>query len=414
MKQQWLKESELKAIQNKMLKVIISHAFDNVPFYRCKMKSANITPQDIRCAEDLQKFPITTKQEIRDNFPAGILSKGTDLTNCWISKTSGSTGIPLNMVYDIKAEDFQKAVALRPNLSCGQRVWDRWAVFTSPSHISPKKWFQKLGLFSPDFVSLFDPVDEQISKLRKIKPKIIDGYASSIYLLSRRILDTGDTTLSPKLIYCTSEMLTQDMRKTIESAFSVPVLDQYGCVELGRTAWECLEHSGYHIDCDAVVMEFLRDSLQVTPGERGEVTYTGLYNLSMPLIRYSIGDIAIPSDEKCPCGRGLPLMKILEGRKDAFMQTPDGRIFSPIIWTVMMRGISGIGEFRAVQEKIDCIKVILVSGPDYTPATDREIEKSIKNALGNEMNVIVQLADELPRDKSCKVRSALSNVPINW
>ena len=108
MKQQWLKPKELEAIQMKMLRGILKHAYANVPLYHDKFRSVGIFPDDIKCIEDLQKLPLTAKKEVKDNFPHRILTQGTDINKCWISQTSGSTGIPLKMVYGKKDEDYQK------------------------------------------------------------------------------------------------------------------------------------------------------------------------------------------------------------------------------------------------------------------------------------------------------------------
>lgn len=414
MKQQWLKPKELEAIQLKMLRGIVKHAYTYVPFYHEKFRSVGIYPDDITSLEDLQKIPITTKKEVKENFPHRILSKGTDINSCWISQTSGSTGIPLKMVYGSRDEDYQKAVALRPNLSCGQKIRDKWAVFTSPSHIVKKKWFQKMRVFSPEFISLFHEPDEHIQILKKIDPDILDGYASSIYLVAKKLRETGNDGIKPRLIFSTSELLTEDMRSCIESAFCVDVLDQFGCVELGRTAWECHEHAGYHIDSDAVVMEFLHEDMAVASGERGEIAYTGLYNYTMPLIRYSIGDIGVPSNELCPCGRGLPLMKLIEGRCDAFMTAPNGQIFSPIIWTVLMRGIPGIRQFKVIQEYSDLITIYIVKDQAFNESTIERIVNETKEAMGKETRVNVEIVEEITRDPSGKNRCAVSKVPFSW
>lgn len=413
MKQQWLKTSELEEIQRKMLRGIIKHAYENVPFYHRKFRSVGVMPDDIKTVDDLKKIPITTKQELRDNFPDTI-AKGVNLNNCDVSKTSGSTGIPLTVYYSERDDDYEKAIALRPNLSCGQKMRDKWMVITSPDHVVPKRWFQRLRIFAPEFISLFDNVKRQISILESFNPEVLDGYPSSIYLIAKEIEETGNDKIHPKIIFTTAELLTDDMRKHIESVFGVEVYDQFGCVELARTAWECPEHCGYHIDIDAVIMEFLRDGVPVTSGERGEIVYTGLYQHAMPFIRYAIGDIGIPTDEKCPCGRGLPLMRVLEGRSDAFVQTPDGRIFSPIIWTILLRPFSEIAQFKVIQEKKDLIKVQIVMGRNFSQETIEQVKREIKNVLGEDINIEIEIVNEIPKEKSGKVRSVVSRVPIDW
>ncbi|MBP1910656.1 phenylacetate--CoA ligase family protein [Methanolobus bombayensis] len=414
MKQQWLTPSEIQEIQNKKIRNIIKHAYTNIPFYRQKFKAAGISPDDIRTVDDLIKVPITTKEELKTNFPDNIVAKGVDLNKCWLPHTSGSTGIPLTIAYGQNDEDYQKAVALRPNLSCGQKIRDKWAVFTSPSHIVQKKWFQKLNIFAPQFISLFDEVDSQINSLESINPNIVDGYSSSIYLLARRLKETENENINPNIIFTTSELLTDNIRNYIESFFDLKVFDQFGCVELGRTAWECNEHCGYHIDADSIVMEFLNDGEQVSAGETGNIVYTGLYNYSMPLIRYSVGDVGIPSDETCNCGRGLPMMKVIEGRADAYMQVPDGRVFSPITWTILMRDIPGVGQYKAIQEKKDLIKVVLVKSDEFSDDTVNQVIANVKNTMGHDITVLVSIVDEIPREKSGKLKSAISHVNINW
>lgn len=414
MKQQWLKTSELEEIQQGMLRRIIKHAYENVPLYHQKFNSVGVKPDDIKTVDDFKKIPIITKQEFRDNFPDGVIAKGIDINKCWVSHTSGSTGIPLTVVYSEKEDDYEKAIALRPNLSCGQKITDRWAIITNPEHIVPKKWFQRIGFFSPEYISVFDSVKEQIQIIEKFNPGVLDGYPSSIYLLAKKKKETGTDKIHPKIIFSTAEILTDEMRKYINSVFGVEMYDQFGCVELGRTAWECPEHCGYHIDMDAVVMEFLRDGEVVTPGERGEIAYTGLYQYAMPFIRYATGDIGILSDEKCTCGRGLPLMKVLEGRKDAFIQVPSGEIFSPIVWTLFMRYYSDISQFKVIQEKIDLIRMQIVKGKGFSQETIDRVKRDVKNVLGEDIYIEVESVDGIPREKSGKVRSVISKIRIDW
>jgi len=417
MKSQWQPYEELRELQNRKLRVIIRHAYENVPFYRQKFDSAEVRPEDIKTVEDLPKLPITTKQDIKENFPDRIVAKDVDISKCWLPHTSGSTGIPLTVAYNEAAEDVQKAVALRPNLSCGQQPWDKWADITSPGRIHGKKWFQKLGIFNPVGISLFLEPKEQISALEKIKPGIIDGYSSSIYLLAKALRESGSDKIHPKIIYGTAELLTNEMREYINSTFGVEMYDQFGCVELGRTAWECPAHSGYHIDMEAVVMEFIRDGKQVPAGERGEIVYTSLYNYAMPLIRYAIGDIGVPSDKVCPCGRGLPLMERVEGRVDAFVQVPGGRIFSQMTFWAIMRTLSErnkIEQFRVIQETIGKLKIQVVPGRGFGQDTINHIMRDIRHVLGSEIFIEIGPVDVIPSDNSGKVRSVVSKIEIDW
>ena len=413
-KNQWLKTSELEELQAKKLRAMIKHAYENTEFYHRKFRGAGVRPEDIKTVDDLVKIPFTTKAELREHSTGSILAKGVDLKKCLVTETSGSTGIPTKIVYDEAANDFSKAVNLRSHIENGLRIRSRWVVFGDPHHFQKQKWFQKLRIFSPMQVSVFDTTDTQISILRKFRPDVIDGYTSSIRLLAKAVEEQGIEDIKPKVVFGTSELLDNETRKYINSVFDVEMVDHFGCVELNRTAWECSEHVGYHIDIDAVVMEFVRDGAGVSAGERGEIVYTGLYNYAMPLIRYEIGDIGVPSDETCSCGRGLPLMKLVEGRTDSFMQVPDGRIFPAMIWEPIMRRIPGVGQFKAIQERKNLIRILLVKNDEFTQRTIDQIAADIKDVMGNDVNVETEIVDEIPKDKSGKVRAAVSKVRIGW
>lgn len=187
MRSQWKPYEELRQLQNKKLRAIIKHAYENVPFYREKFDKDNVHPEDVKTIEDLHKLSITTKEEIKDNFPDRILARGTDIKKCWLPHTSGSTGIPLTVAYDEAAEDYEKAVALRPNLSCRQGLFDKWVVITSPLDITERRrrWFQRFGLFSTVDISIFLDLNEQISIIEQINPEVIDGYSSALYVLAK-------------------------------------------------------------------------------------------------------------------------------------------------------------------------------------------------------------------------------------
>jgi len=417
MRNQWLKKKEIEEIQRRMMRGMIVHAYDNVPFYHRKFREAGVTPDDIRTVEDLRKIPITTKKELKENF-SDLIARGVDPSSCWMPRTSGSTGIPLKAAYGRRDEDYQKAIALRPNLACGQHLRDPWAVLTAPHHILDKKhWFQKLRFLSPSFVNIFADLQEQIRLLEEMQPRVIDGYPSALYLLAREMKRTGRKTINPEIIFSTAEHLSPEMREGIESTFGIRMYDQFGCVEMGRTAWECPEHAGYHMDIDAVVMEFLRDGEPVAPGERGEIVYTGLYHYAMPRIRYAVGDVGVPTDEECPCGRGLPLMKEVEGRSDSFIQTPDGRIYPQMTFWAIMRTFAHaeeIAQFRVIQERTDAITVPVVRGKNYREGIDEEIRKHIIGVLGEDVKITVSPVDELPRDPTGKVRTVISNAQIQW
>jgi phenylacetate-CoA ligase len=148
-------------------------------------------------------------------------------------------------------------------------------------------------------------------------------------------------------------------------------------------------------------------------GERGEIVYTNLYNYGMPFIRYRIGDVGIPTDEKCPCGRGLPLMKIIEGRTDDFMKLSSGNIIAPTIWIIILMHYD-IENYKVIQEKKNEIRLLIVPGRNFTKESINNIRKEIIEVLKEEITLQIELVEEIPREKSGKVKPIVSKVQENW
>ena len=414
LRNQWLKPSELAKIQQKRLRAIIKHAYSNIEFYHRKFKLAGVKPEDIKTIKDLPKIPVTKRSEVKEGFLTGkIFKKTLDFSKCHYAKTAGSSGEPVTVLLDEKAEDFQKAVAVRSFMEAGGRFHDKWAMITSPQRMLLKKrWFQRFGLLSPVYLSVFDSPERHVAVLNRLKPDVIEGYASCVWLLARTIAKEGIDSIQPRVIISSAEVLSEKARKFINSVFSLEMFDQFGCVEIGRSAWECEEHHGYHMDSDALAMEFVDDGEHVAFGERGHLLYTSLFNYAMPLIRYDVGDICVPTDEQCPCGRGLPLIKRIEGRAFDFIVTPSGKVFSGGLLMIIMREIPGVAQYKVVQETKDKFSVWIVKDPhSFSSDPISQVQEQIKKHLGD-VKVDVEVVEDIPKDKSGKHRWIVSKVKL--
>ena len=166
---------------------------------------------------------------------------------------------------------------------------------------------------------------EYVKILSKFKPKQLNTYASVIFLFSEYLKKEGINSIKPNAILTTADMLYNHQRKTIEDIFDCNVFDYYSGRDTTLMAAECSEHFGYHLSIENAVVEFIKENEHVSPGETGKIIITDLCNYAMPFIRYEIGDLGTPSDERCSCGRNLPIMKSLKGRIFDFITTPDGK-----------------------------------------------------------------------------------------
>lgn len=406
----WLKTSELKKIQGKKLRAIVKHAYENVKFYHQKFDSERIKPNDIKAVEDLRKLPIITKSEVQENFNQ-FVAKDVRIDRCRITHTSGSTGTPLTVIFDNKAQDFIQANELRRFFECGGRFKDKWALYTGTSPQGPPRsfLFEHLGIFAR---KRFSDVEDSLPIIEAFEPDVISGYASLIELAARAIVERG-IKIQPRIIFSAGELLDRRRRELINSTFQVDTFDWYGSVESGYdVAWECSQHQGYHINIDAAVIEFVRDGENVAVGEEGEIVFTGLFNYAMPLIRFNVEDVGIPSDERCPCGRELPLMKVVGGRAEDYIVLPSGRILSPLtIWdTAAFPHLEGVSRFRIIQEKRDEFTVLLALLEGYDEDVVVQFEEGLKRVLKEDVKVKINVLEAIPRDRSGKLRRIISKV----
>ena len=414
-RQQWLKTEELEEIQHRKLIAIIKHAYQNVPYYRKLFDSVGIGPEDIRSVKDLSKIPITTKSQIQELQYDEITAKNIDLQKCMNIGTSGSTGIPLNIFRSKREKELFDIVWIRSFMENGlgfkdKKVW----IWSIPNDNPGKYWFQYLGIMRREYICFYDENSDPLVALQKANPDIISGVPSILKLLSLEAKTRKSINIQPKAIFSMSELLEQETRELINSTFKAKVFDYYGATEFGCIAWECSHGQGYHLNIDTVVVEFIRNGEKVALGERGELICTGLHSYAMPLIRYKIGDMGIPSVKKCSCGRGLPLMEKLEGRTEDFIKLPNGKIIAPTTFWVVMRDIRGIRQYRIVQEEVDKIIVFIVPGKDLGLEVANRVQEQIRRIVKNGVHVHIRIVSELPREVSDKLRSVISKVPFSF
>ena len=412
-----LERSQLERMQFKELRAILSHAYDNVPFYHAKFRSAGVRPDDIMSFEDMLKIPITTKDEIQSAQLNQMVARGVDIQKCIANKTSGSTGIPLITLVGKRTQDVEGAVWLRAYFENGLGLRDKKIIITDPrTHdFSEERWTQRIGLMKRRYASIFDHVEKTFTFASQEKPDVIEGYPSSLAILAD-FCRKNHYILNPRLIFTQAEYLDGQSRELISSTFQTEVFDYYGSSELSLMAWECQAHSGYHLNSDSLVTEFLRSGGHAASGERGEIVCTTLVNYEMPLIRYNIGDIGIPMEERCGCGRTLPIMRIVEGRKDDFLLALDGRIIPPTVFFPYPFGeyAQRIKQFRVIQEKKDMVKIELVIGEDLTDWNQvfKKATNEIKRLFGEGMQVKFQMLGDIGRHKNGKLRKVVSHVPV--
>jgi len=410
-----LKPAALQEMQQKKLRAMIKHAYENVPFYHMKFNQAGIGPDDVRSIDDLAKVPFTTKAEIQACPIEDIVARNVNLGKCVKRMTSGSTGIPLAIYLNRKVLNFETALLYRAYLEDGLRLRDRMVRITEPSNLLKRRtWLQRLGILRTEYVSIFDDVEKQFSLIESYNPEAIRGYASCVALLADFCKETRKD-IDPRLIFTGAELLDKKARQLVNSVFQTELFDLYVSMEFGVMAWECLEHTGHHINAESLLLEIVKNGV-VGTDELGEIVCTSLTNDVMPLIRYKIGDVGAILDEQCTCGVSLPLLKIIEGRTGDFLVTSSGRVVAPtVFFPYPFEDVAWIRQFRIIQESKEKIvfEIVLRDGYDGDEHILAHAAGKVRQLFGEDIEVVFKVVKKLQADPSGKLRKVISRVPTH-
>ncbi len=419
---QWLSPRDLERLQNRQLRVIIKHAYETVPYYNRIFRKIGITPGDVRCVEDLSKLPVLTKEDVRANY-ADLVSRGFPAKRL-VSYTSGGSGDQLRFFVTKDQLSWEIAAEFRAYGWADYRLGDTCFLFWgSPIDLGKYKSFQKRFSMKLERVLIIDTftltkeaLNRQAALLVSHNPHVVRGYASSVYLMAKHLIEIGLNSVRPKTVITTAESLSGSMRATIEEAFGCQVFDYYGSREVGGLAAECPEHSGYHISAENVAMEFVKDGERVSPGEKGMVLLTSLRNFGMPLIRYQIGDVGILSDDVCSCGRGLPLMRQIQGRVSDFVAIYNDQLkqIVPVgpIYIILNNAMIHVPlrSVRLFQESLNKFVVKAVKDENFSDKDTDKLIEYMRSYLGSNVEVTVEFADFLPPAPSGKRPACISRI----
>jgi phenylacetate-CoA ligase len=409
----------MKRYQDKRFRQVVRHAYEFVPFYNRVYREAKVDPYSIKGIDDITKLPLIRKDELKRQGIYAVISKNADVTHLKRVRTSGSSGIPLEILINGAEDSWRKSIYMRANIACGQKPRDHWVILTAPHHFGDTTPLQrKLGIYAQNCISLFESNDEKIRKIEKARPDILDGYSSSLVLLAKEVHRIGLKSIKPRVMFGNAEVISVESRRFIEEVFGAPYCDQFGCAEIDRSAWECLERHGYHMDIDSVITEFLDPAGEpVSTGERGDITYTSLFNFTMPLIRYSVGDVGVPSDDVCSCGVKLPLMEVVEGRRDSFLTLPDNRLVSPFAINLeasTFKYFTSVDQYHIRQRSINSLDVYLRLNATAVDSQliALEFEKLLRTFLNisDEVQIKTSFINELDFSSGGKLSSVTSDI----
>jgi phenylacetate-CoA ligase len=166
-----------------------------------------------------------------------------------------------------------------------------------------------------------------------------------------------------------------------------------------------------HINIDRFILEIVSPSGELCKeGELGEIVITDLDNYAFPMIRYKIGDLGVLKHVGCECGRGLPLLERIEGRVFDLVRGTNGNIVAGSYWTLLRNKLEGWDKFQIIQEEVGKLTILLEENKFIDSSFIENLEKLIKDKLGDDMIVEVRIMDSIPTTSSGKFRWVISKV----
>ena len=384
--EQWLPAEGLFHRRNKRFRSLFRTAYGS-DFYRTRIDKLGVKPEEITDEGFLRVFPILEKDHLRTFSPASFTTQRARLLEP--IRTTGTTGSPVEVYRSQLDQAHFSATWLRTNRAFGRRFFDRIVNLASGNSYlkrGPVLTLYRLGLVPSQIsIAATEPIERQIDALIKLQPQVLTGYSNALELLSERILALGIQQLRPRVVYGGGVPLTERCRRLVREALGARIFDSYASIELGSIAWECPEAPGQlHTNDDVMILETVDMCDEPTePGTPGQLLVTPLLLRSFPLIRYRLGDVVTLSDDKCSCGRGLGMMKNIDGRTSAIIRSREGRTFYEM--TICGIAKSMLQKIKRIQVKQVCpqtLEIRVIREPLWLKTDELELLAKFREKFG--------------------------------
>lgn len=413
---QWLSTAEIRQIQADRLRDFMVRIGRTVPYYQDLFARLGFDPAALRSVTDLQRLPLLDKPTIRAHAEAMKARDAGPLTRY---NTGGSSGQPLVFYIGKARKSHDVASKWRATRWWGVDIGDTEAViWGSPIEHGTQDRVKALrdGIFRSTLLPAFEMsparLDEFVAWIRRHRPRMLFGYPSALTHIARHAQQHGVALdgLGVRVAFVTSERLYDDQRDTISRVFGCPVANGYGGRDAGFIAHEC-PHGGMHLTAEDIVVETVDAQGRPTPpGVAGEIVVTHTATADFPFLRYRTGDVGLLDDGACACGRGLPLLKELQGRTTDFVVAADGTVMHGLALIYVVRDLPGVEAFKVIQHSRTRTQVQLVTGEGFQPESRPHIERSFRARLGDNVTVEVDVVERIEPEKSGKYRYVVSHV----
>lgn len=394
-----MSREDMRSLQGARLRKLVQYVYHNLEFYRNKMQELSITPDDIKTIDDIVKLPFTTKQDLRDNYPFGMISAPRSQI-IRIHASSGTTGNPTICGYT------------RHDLTVWQESVSRCLGAFGITREDVVSVAYGYGLFTgglglhygiENFGATVIPTstgntEKHIRLLRDLGVTAVACTPSYILYMYETMIKMGINPKDLKLrtVILGAEPWTENMRKEIESKLDVKAYNIYGLSEITGpgVSYECEYQHGSHISEDHFFPEIINpDTCEQLPyGTLGELVFTTLTKDGMPLLRYRTKDLTSLIDAPCECGRTAVRMTPIMGRSDDMLIIRGINVFPSQVESVILSHEEFEPYFMIVVDRVNNLDTM-------------EVHVEVKDGYySDDINQMIALKKKL----SSKLKSVLS------
>ena len=416
-----MSENDKEALQLKRLQAVVKKAYENVPYYRKRFDEAGVKPGDIKTLKDIEKFPFTTKTDLRDAYPFGMFAVPEEEI-VEVHTTSGTTGKPTVSGYTIKDLNIWGEVTARALGMAGAGKKDiiqnayGYGLFTGGMGVHYGA--QKIGATVVP-ISAGNTM-RQLEIMQDFGTTILTCTPSYALYLGEMAEREGISKESIKLKAGVfgAEMWTEEMRNEIEKRLNITALNIYGLTEVigPGVAAECKDKGGLHISDDHFYPEIINSkTLEALPeGEKGELVLTTLTREGMPVIRFRTKDVTALRKGKCSCGRTLTKMDRITGRTDDMLKIRGVIVFPSQIEKALLR-IEDLEPYYQIvvtrphhldelEVQVETSEKFFSDEVKHVEEVKKMIEDRIHSEIGLRVNVTLVEPQSLPRSEGKAVR----------
>ena len=413
---------ELRSLQLERIKWSLRHAYENVPHYRAKFDEAGVHPDDFKQLSDLSKFPFTTKQDLRQNYPFGMFAVPRSEVSR-VHASSGTTGKPTVVGYTRNDLDNWANLVARSIWAAGGRpggmvhVAYGYGLFTGG--LGAHYGAERLGCTVVPMSG--GQTEKQVQLIQDFKPNIImvtpSYFCNILEEMTREGIDPATSSL--KIGIFGAEPWTGQMRRDIEARAGIDAVDIYGLSEVmgPGVAMECVESKDgpviwedhfYPEIIDPVTGEVLPD------GSDGELVFTSLSKEAMPIIRYRTRDLTrlLP-----PTSRSMRRMDKITGRSDDMLIVRGVNLFPTQVEELVLKMPELAAQYQLILTRsgnLDELEILTEVRPefDHLSGEDRDVlahklKHAVKTYIGVSARISVQSAGVVERTLTGKARRVI-------